>query len=73
MKINGDTYVVLLGQAPPSSSSSKAENETGNTVLLTNDLTAAVVDEALAEGAKMIVCYRTTYTSHPHIGRTGEG
>ena len=27
-------------------------------MLLTNDLTAAVVDEALHEGAKFIICYR---------------
>lgn len=39
-------------------SSPEAKSESGGTVLLTNDLTSAVVDEALKEGAKMIVCYR---------------
>lgn len=44
-------------------SSPEPKNETGGTVLLTNDLTSAVVDEALQEGAKMIICY------HPVIFR----
>ncbi|KAI1464846.1 NGG1p interacting factor 3 [Daldinia caldariorum] len=56
-----DNTGLLLEQAPlPPSSSSK---KVGGTVLLTNDLTSAVVDEALEEGAKMIVCY------HPVIFR----
>ncbi|KAI1076022.1 NGG1p interacting factor 3 [Whalleya microplaca] len=57
-----DNTGLLLGEAPPSSTS-KAPSSSGGTVLLTNDLTAAVVDEALAEGAKMIICY------HPVIFR----
>ncbi|KAI1660396.1 NGG1p interacting factor 3 [Daldinia decipiens] len=57
-----DNTGLLLGQAPLSSSSA-SKKETGGTVLLTNDLTSAVVDEALAEGANMIVCY------HPVIFR----
>ncbi|KAI0122022.1 NGG1p interacting factor 3 [Daldinia grandis] len=58
-----DNTGLLLGQAPLSSSASVPKKETSGTVLLTNDLTAAVVDEALAEGANMIVCY------HPIIFR----
>ncbi|KAI0836014.1 NGG1p interacting factor 3 [Hypoxylon sp. FL0890] len=54
-----DNTGLLLGQAP----TPKSENETGGTVLLTNDLTSAVVDEALEEGANMIICY------HPVIFR----
>ncbi|KAI2627863.1 NGG1p interacting factor 3 [Hypoxylon sp. NC1633] len=54
-----DNTGLLLGQAP----SSKGASQTGGTVLLTNDLTSAVVDEALKEGAQMIVCY------HPVIFR----
>ncbi|OTA92163.1 hypothetical protein M434DRAFT_396612 [Hypoxylon sp. CO27-5] len=54
-----DNTGLLLGQAP----SPNGENETSGTVLLTNDLTSAVVDEALREGARMIVCY------HPVIFR----
>ncbi|KAF3059211.1 putative GTP cyclohydrolase 1 type 2 [Daldinia childiae] len=57
-----DNTGLLLGQAPLSSSS-VIKKETGGTVLLTNDLTSVVVDEALAEGANMIVCY------HPIIFR----
>ncbi|KAK6953674.1 hypothetical protein Daesc_005979 [Daldinia eschscholtzii] len=57
-----DNTGLLLEQAPlPPSSGSK--KQTGGTVLLTNDLTSAVVDEALQEGAEMIVCY------HPIIFR----
>lgn len=56
-----DNTGLLLGQAPLSSP--EAKSESGGTVLLTNDLTSAVVDEALKEGAKMIVCY------HPVIFR----
>ncbi|KAI1759168.1 NGG1p interacting factor 3 [Hypoxylon sp. FL1150] len=55
-----DNTGLLLGQAPLSTPEPKESN---NTVLLTNDLTSAVVDEALEEGAKMIVCY------HPVIFR----
>ncbi|KAL7619673.1 hypothetical protein AAE478_010214 [Parahypoxylon ruwenzoriense] len=58
-----DNTGLLLGQAPQSSLLSAAGNETVGTVLLTNDLTSAVVDEALEEGAKMIICY------HPVIFR----
>ncbi|KAI8962123.1 NGG1p interacting factor 3 [Daldinia sp. FL1419] len=58
-----DNTGLLLGQAPLPPSSSGSKKETGGTVLLTNDLTAAVVDEALEEGAEMIVCY------HPVIFR----
>ena len=47
----------LLGEAEPVTAPKLSESG-GGTVLLTNDLTPAVVDEALQEGAKMIVCYR---------------
>lgn len=57
-----DNTGLLLGQAPLPPSS-KAGVESRGTVLLTNDLTSAVVDEALKEGAQMIVCY------HPIIFR----
>ncbi|OTB03135.1 hypothetical protein M426DRAFT_60785 [Hypoxylon sp. CI-4A] len=57
-----DNTGLLLGQAPLSDSS-KPDSDHGSTVLLTNDLTSAVVDEALEEGARMIVCY------HPVIFR----
>ncbi|KAI0886692.1 NGG1p interacting factor 3 [Annulohypoxylon maeteangense] len=57
-----DNTGLLLGQAP-SPPSAKIEKEVGGTVLLTNDLTSAVVDEALKERANMIVCY------HPVIFR----
>ncbi|KAI1770973.1 NGG1p interacting factor 3 [Hypoxylon cercidicola] len=56
-----DNTGLLLGQAPLSSP--EPTNESRGTVLLTNDLTAAVVDEAMEEGAKMIICY------HPVIFR----
>ncbi|KAI0155087.1 NGG1p interacting factor 3 [Hypoxylon sp. FL1284] len=56
-----DNTGLLLGQVPLSSA--EPVKETGGTVLLTNDLTSAVVDEALQEEAKMIVCY------HPVIFR----
>ncbi|KAI1372205.1 NGG1p interacting factor 3 [Hypoxylon crocopeplum] len=58
-----DNTGLLLGQAPQSLFSFKAEEENGGTILLTNDLTSAVVDEALEQGARMIVCY------HPVIFR----
>jgi len=56
-----DNTGLLVGEAPSfkSATSSTAQG----TVLLTNDLTAAVVDEALHEGAKVIICY------HPVIFR----
>ncbi|KAI0007888.1 NGG1p interacting factor 3 [Xylariaceae sp. FL0662B] len=57
-----DNTGLLLGEAPLSSSGN-VESKSRGTVLLTNDLTAEVVDEALAEGAKMIICY------HPVIFR----
>ncbi|KAI1441768.1 NGG1p interacting factor 3 [Annulohypoxylon stygium] len=57
-----DNTGLLLGQAPLPPSAGN-EKEVGGTVLLTNDLTSAVVDEALEERAKMIVCY------HPVIFR----
>ncbi|KAI1459750.1 NGG1p interacting factor 3 [Annulohypoxylon moriforme] len=57
-----DNTGLLLGQAPLPPSP-ETEKEVGGTVLLTNDLTSAVVDEALKERAKMIVCY------HPVIFR----
>ncbi|KAI1100549.1 NGG1p interacting factor 3 [Jackrogersella minutella] len=57
-----DNTGLLLGQAPLPASK-KIEKEPNGTVLLTNDLTAAVVDEAIAEDANMIVCY------HPVIFR----
>ncbi|KAI1385556.1 NGG1p interacting factor 3 [Hypoxylon trugodes] len=57
-----DNTGLLLDQAPLPPSSNP-EKGFGGTVLLTNDLTSAVVDEALEEGAKMIVCY------HPVIFR----
>ncbi|CAJ2509162.1 Uu.00g141880.m01.CDS01 [Anthostomella pinea] len=56
-----DNTGLLLEQAP--SFKSKAETGAAPTVLLTNDLTELVVDEALQEGADMIVCY------HPVIFR----
>ncbi|XXH01961.1 hypothetical protein Hte_008324 [Hypoxylon texense] len=56
-----DNTGLLLGQAPLYPS--VPQNESGGTVLLTNDLTSAVVDEALQEGARMIICY------HPVIFR----
>ncbi|KAI0015576.1 NGG1p interacting factor 3 [Xylariomycetidae sp. FL0641] len=56
-----DNTGLLLDQAPEAQRA--AEAKSGNTVLLTNDLTAPVVDEALREGADMIVCY------HPVIFR----
>ncbi|KAI5863817.1 NGG1p interacting factor 3 [Durotheca rogersii] len=58
-----DNTGLLLGQAPRPSTSETDDDEASGTVLLTNDLTSAVVDEALAEGAKMIICY------HPVIFR----
>ncbi|KAI2469053.1 NGG1p interacting factor 3 [Annulohypoxylon bovei var. microspora] len=57
-----DNTGLLLGQAPLPASM-KVEREARGTVLLTNDLTSPVVDEALKEGAKMIICY------HPVIFR----
>ncbi|KAI5920526.1 GTP cyclohydrolase 1 type 2/Nif3 [Camillea tinctor] len=56
-----DNTGLLLEEAP--SFASKPESGLPPTVLLTNDLTADVVSEALEEGAKMIVCY------HPVIFR----
>ncbi|KAI0973215.1 GTP cyclohydrolase 1 type 2/Nif3 [Xylaria arbuscula] len=55
-----DNTGLLLDQAP--SFPGQAANTTP-TVLLTNDLTQAVVDEALEKGANVIVCY------HPVIFR----
>ncbi|RYO82839.1 hypothetical protein DL766_002285 [Monosporascus sp. MC13-8B] len=49
-----DNTGLLLGEAPRSSS---APNDERSTVLLTNDLTAEVVDEALKERARVIICY----------------
>ncbi|KAI0475349.1 NGG1p interacting factor 3 [Xylariaceae sp. FL0804] len=55
-----DNTGLLLGQAPLPPSALKTDPPT---VLLTNDLTAGVVGEAIREGAHMIVCY------HPVIFR----
>ncbi|KAI1305071.1 GTP cyclohydrolase 1 type 2/Nif3 [Xylaria venustula] len=55
-----DNTGLLLDQAP--SSPERADSSTP-TVLLTNDLTQTVVDEALEKGANAIVCY------HPVIFR----
>ncbi|RYP74922.1 hypothetical protein DL771_002706 [Monosporascus sp. 5C6A] len=49
-----DNTGLLLGEAPRSSS---APNDERSTVLLTNDLTAEVVDEALEENVRVIICY----------------
>jgi putative NIF3 family GTP cyclohydrolase 1 type 2 len=58
---------VLLSEAPPTTKSLAQDIERGPaTILLTNDLTAPVVDEALAEGARMIICYRMS-TRFPSI------
>lgn len=35
-----------------------AKEDAQGTVFLTNDLTTVVVDEAIREGASIIVCYR---------------
>lgn len=54
-------WAVLLEQAPRTqdAASIAARNPIGvGTVLLTNDLTGPVVDEALQQGASIIVCYR---------------
>ncbi|KAI1505027.1 GTP cyclohydrolase 1 type 2/Nif3 [Biscogniauxia marginata] len=56
-----DNTGLLLEEAP--SFSSRPESGLPPTVLLTNDLTADVVSEALDEGARMIICY------HPVIFR----
>lgn len=48
--------LVLIGEAPSFTSATSSTAQ--GTVLLTNDLTATVVDEALNEGAKVIICYR---------------
>ncbi|KAI0534199.1 GTP cyclohydrolase 1 type 2/Nif3 [Xylaria digitata] len=55
-----DNTGLLLDQAP---SFTEKEGNSTPTVLLTNDLTRAVVDEALEKGANVIVCY------HPVIFR----
>ncbi|KAI0397592.1 GTP cyclohydrolase 1 type 2/Nif3 [Xylariaceae sp. FL0594] len=55
-----DNTGLLLDQAP---SHPAAENGSTPTVLLTNDLTSVVVDEALEKKANVIVCY------HPVIFR----
>ncbi|KAI8631865.1 NGG1p interacting factor 3 [Xylariaceae sp. FL1651] len=55
-----DNTGLLLDQAP---SFAESVRESSPTVLLTNDLTGAVVDEALKKGANVIVCY------HPVIFR----
>lgn len=47
---------MLIGEAPSFTSATSSVAQ--GTVLLTNDLTAAVVDEALNEDAKVIICYR---------------
>lgn len=47
--------IVLLDQAP---SFPERAGSSKPTVLLTNDLTQTVVDEALEKGAHVIVCYR---------------
>ncbi|RYP51304.1 hypothetical protein DL768_003308 [Monosporascus sp. mg162] len=49
-----DNTGLLLGEAPRSASASYDER---STVLLTNDLTAEVVDEALKENVRVIICY----------------
>ncbi|XDG05216.1 hypothetical protein ABKA04_004831 [Annulohypoxylon sp. FPYF3050] len=61
-----DNTGLLLGQAPLPPSPGN-EKEVGGTVLLTNDLTSAVVDEALEERAKMIVCYRMNSAPHCYM------
>lgn len=48
-------FIVLLDQAP---SFSEQASNSKPTVLLTNDLTKPVVDEALEKGTNVIVCYR---------------
>ncbi|KXJ90125.1 GTP cyclohydrolase 1 type 2/Nif3 [Microdochium bolleyi] len=56
-----DNTGLLIGEAPSFTSATSSVAQ--GTVLLTNDLTAAVVDEALNEDAKVIICY------HPVIFR----
>ncbi|KAH9905997.1 GTP cyclohydrolase 1 type 2/Nif3 [Xylariomycetidae sp. FL2044] len=58
-----DNTGLLLEEAPRSSPSEPRSTSGHDTVFLTNDLTEIVVDEALKEGANMIVCY------HPVIFR----
>ncbi|KAI1339701.1 GTP cyclohydrolase 1 type 2/Nif3 [Xylariaceae sp. FL0016] len=55
-----DNTGLLLGQAPDGASK---PDGSAHAVLLTNDLTGAVVDEAMQKGVDMIVCY------HPIIFR----
>ena len=50
---------VLLGVAEESRPDDPA-------VLLTNDLTEAVVDEAISKNVQVIICYRKYTHSYPH-------